>query len=81
MMQAFVDWSQTYVVPLATVVGAFGALAAVIYKLVGKPLKEILKRIERIDEDTADLIWDRLEQAHDYYLIRGWASAQEKSRV
>jgi len=65
------------IVTFASVLTALG----VIWKICGKPLESIVKKIDRIDEDTADLLWDRLVQMHDCYIERGYASSSDKERI
>lgn len=52
-----------------------------IWRFCGKPIKQLAQKIDRIDGDTADLLWDRLVQMHDHYINRGWATTVEKERV
>ena len=65
---------------LALIVGIGTSLVA-IYNWVAKPLKKMAERDRAQDSDISMLLWDRLSQAHAYYMTRGWASAQEKERL
>lgn len=55
--------------------------AGVLWRGIVLPLRRVLQRLERLDEDTADLLWDRLQQAQDDRQRQGWCSAAEKQRL
>lgn len=76
-MEALISWLQASIVPIGAALTAIG----VIWKTCGMPVQQLIKKIDRIDQDTADLLWDRLVQMHDFYVQRGWADTADKTRV
>lgn len=46
-----------------------------------REIKELKRTLERVDENNADLLCDRLETLHHDYLARGWCAPAEKQRV
>ena len=66
-----------------------GTSIGVIYKWIISPLKKLNekvdqqnKKIDSQEEDIADVLCDRLQQAHDYYCnVQKWCSAVEKERI
>ena len=76
---------------LATILG----LAATVNKIVkgvrkrreaaDKRHTEILERIDalakRVDSEIGDLQYERLSQAHDYYMDRGWCPSSKKQQL
>lgn len=63
------------IVEIATTVG-------VIYKWIISPQKKIKTMVESQEEDIADILCDRLQQAHDFYCYQqGWCSASDKERL
>jgi hypothetical protein len=44
-------------------------------------LAEIAKLAQRVDADIADLQYERLSQAHDFYLDRGWCPGSKKQQL
>ena len=65
---------------LALIITLVTSLIA-IYNWIAKPLKKLLERDKAQDSDISMLLWDRLSQAHAYYINRGWATAEEKERL
>lgn len=64
-----------------------GALVAIKKWLVG-PVREIqdgmaamAKTMETVQEDTADILCDRLNWAHDYHVAKGWCPKADKARL
>ena len=55
-------------------IGGVLAVLAVLYRNIIKPLRVI-------QADTADLLCDRLTQAHDYHMRKGYCSQGDKSRL
>lgn len=43
--------------------------------------EEVLKRLGVLNEDVAELQGDRLSQAHDYYINRGWCTSAKKAQL
>ncbi|MDD3336957.1 MAG: hypothetical protein PHI98_15860 [Eubacteriales bacterium] len=60
---------------------AVGAALSAIWAWVGKPLRKLTGRIEDIREDTGALMGDRLSQAHDYWMRKGYCPAADKARL
>lgn len=52
-----------------------------IYGWVVRPIRKLLERDAQQDQDLADLLWDRLQQAHDHFVKQGWCSAADKQRL
>ena len=44
-------------------------------------LGEIAKLAQRVDSDIADLQYERLSQAHDFYMDRGWCPGSKKQQL
>lgn len=42
---------------------------------------EIAKLAQRLDADIGDLQYERLSQAHDFYLDRGWCPTSKKAQL
>jgi len=55
-------------------VGGIAAVLGVLYRWIIKPLRVI-------QDDTADLLCDRLTQAHDYHVRKGYCTQGDKSRL
>jgi len=81
------DWIVTaggWVIQIATV----GAAIIVIWKWFAKPLgnvneqlKAVNSRLDVIQEDTGDILCDRLTQAHDYHTRKGFCTQGDKARL
>lgn len=66
---------QLVVIEIATSIG-------VIYKWIIAPLKKIGDMVKSQEDDIADILCDRLQQAHDFYCYQqGWCSAADKERL
>lgn len=55
-------------------IGGVAAVLGVLYKWIIKPLRII-------QDDTADILCDRLTQAHDYHVRKGFCAHGDKSRL
>lgn len=44
-------------------------------------LAEISKLAQRVDSEIGDLQYERLSQAHDFYMDRGWCPASKKQQL
>lgn len=55
-------------------VGGIAAVLGVLYRWIIKPLRII-------QADTADILCDRLTQAHDYHMRKGFCPKVDKSRL
>lgn len=42
---------------------------------------EVLKKLDGITDDVADLQYERLSQAHDFYCERGWCPSSKKQQL
>lgn len=43
--------------------------------------KEVLKKLDAITDDIADLQYERLSQAHDFYTTQGWCPTSKKEQL
>lgn len=43
--------------------------------------KKVLEKLESITSDIADLQYERLSQAHDFYIGRGWCPTSKKNQL
>lgn len=69
-------------------VASVGGAVAVVYKWVATPIRDIQrkvtdlqKKMEITQEDTADILCDRLYQAYDYHMKKGWCPKADKARL
>lgn len=44
-------------------------------------LAEIANLAKRLDDDIGDLQYERLSQAHDFYMDRGWCPTSKKQQL
>lgn len=74
------------------VAGAVSAIIALLALVLWKPLKvackrrmdyrkTIMEKLDRIIDDVADLQYERLSQAHDFYTTRGWCPTSKKDQL
>ena len=42
---------------------------------------DVLKKLDAITDDVADLQYERLSQAHDFYTERGWCPTSKKQQL
>ena len=74
------------------VAGAISAVLALLALVLWKPLKEavrrrrefrcaIMEKLDRIIDDVADLQYECLSQAHDFYTTRGWCPTSKKDQL
>lgn len=66
-----------WAVQVVTYVGAILAIYGWFYK----PLKDVRADVSDIKRDTGDLLCDRLTQAHEYHMHRGYCPQGEKIRL
>ena len=73
---------------VAGAVTAVLALVAALWRPVKKMLKKraefremVLEKLDAIMDDIADLQYERLSQAHDYYTGRGWCPTSKKDQL
>lgn len=65
------------------------AVILAVRKWIMRPLLEIHnkinemdKKLDSLDEDTADIIGDRLQESHDFYVYQQkWCPSSEKARL
>lgn len=64
------------------------ALVAALWRPVKRMLKKraefremVLEKLDAIMDDIADLQYERLSQAHDYYTGRGWCPTSKKDQL
>ena len=43
--------------------------------------RDVLKKLDEITDDVADLQYERLSQAHDFYIERGWCPTSKKQQL
>lgn len=43
--------------------------------------KTVLKKLDAITDDIADLQYERLSQAHDFYTTQGWCPTSKKAQL
>ena len=74
------------------VAGAISAVIALVALVLWKPLKGavrrrrefrrgIMEKLDRIIDDVADLQYERLSQAHDFYTTRGCCPTSKKDQL
>ena len=62
-------------------IAAILASVLTLWRGLVKPLRDAIERLRLLDADMADLLWERLQQAHDEATARGWCSAADKQRL
>lgn len=68
------------VIRFAAVLGAAGTIIAAVCS-VYKVLRRIEKMLTGVQDDIADLQYERLAQAYDFYTDRGWCPASKKAQL
>lgn len=74
------------------VAGAISTVLALLALVLWRPLKAarkrrieyrkaIMEKLDRIIDDVADLQYERLSQAHDFYTTRGWCPTSKKDQL
>ncbi|MBQ8508037.1 MAG: hypothetical protein IJ466_11490 [Clostridia bacterium] len=43
--------------------------------------RDVLEKLDAITDDVADLQYERLSQAHDFYVGRGWCPTSKKQQL
>ena len=43
--------------------------------------RDVLDKLDAITDDVADLQYERLSQAHDFYVDRGWCPTSKKQQL
>ena len=74
----FLSQANAWLTPIVEI----GTTLIVLYKWLIKPQREMMALIKKQDEAIGDILCDRLQQAHDYYVNKaGWCSASDKQRL
>jgi len=68
------------IVKLAAIIGAAGTIIAAVAAIY-KTLRRIENMLTGVMDDIADLQYERLAQAHDFYMDRGWCPASKKAQL
>lgn len=72
-----------------------GCISAIVYKPVkdahmrrkaereeeSKFRKAVMSKLDALTDDIADLQYERLSQAHDFYVDRGWCPSSKKQQL
>ena len=65
---------------VAAAISAIIALIITVTKFI-RWIKAIVDKLDAIIDDIADLQYERLSQAHDFYVDRGWCPASKKVQL
>ena len=65
---------------VAAAITAIIALAAMIARFI-RWIKMVVSKLDAIIDDIADLQYERLSQAHDFYMDRGWCPTSKKMQL
>jgi len=74
---AVMAWLGEHAIGAASLITALVAL----WRFAAVPVKRMNERLRGMDEDLADLLWDRLEQEHEEAVRRGSCSSSQKRRL
>ena len=91
-MDDFLKWAAEYAGYIMAIVGC---LTAILWKPVKgacarckaekeeerKFRRDVLEKLDAITDDVADLQYERLSQAHDFYCERGWCPSSKKQQL
>ena len=66
---------------VASAIGAILALISPLIVKLYKLLKRIDKKLDGLSEDVGDLQYERLSQAQDFYVSRGWCPGAKKEML
>lgn len=86
------EWAAEYA---GHIMAILGCLTAILYKPIKKVVQrrkeekeeerrfreKVLKKLDDITDDVADLQYERLSQAHDFYVERGWCPTSKKQQL
>lgn len=65
---------------IAAAISAIIALLVTVVRFI-RWIKTIVDKLDAISDDIADLQYERLSQAHDFYVDRGWCPASKKAQL
>ena len=70
-------------IQLGAVAGAISAIVALIVTVMRfiRWINAIINKLDAIIDDIADLQYERLSQAHDFYMDRGWCPTSKKVQL
>lgn len=70
-------------IKLGAVAGAISAMIALILTILRfiRWIKAVVDKLDAIIDDIADLQYERLSQAHDFYMDRGWCPTSKKVQL
>lgn len=70
-------------IKLGAVAGAISAIIALILTITRfiRFIKAAVDKLDAIIDDIADLQYERLSQAHDFYMDRGWCPTSKKVQL
>lgn len=91
-MSEFLKWAAEY---SGYIMAIAGCIAALLWKPIKdaharrsaekeeerKFRRDVLKKLDGITDDVADLQYERLSQAHDFYVERGWCPTSKKQQL
>lgn len=91
-MGHFLKWAAEYAGYIMAIVGC---IAALLWKPIKDAYtrrkaekeeerqfrRDVLKKLDAITDDVADLQYERLSQAHDFYVERGWCPTSKKQQL
>lgn len=71
------------IIKLGAVAGAISAIVALIFTIMRfiRFIKAVVDKLDAIIDDIADLQYERLSQAHDFYMDRGWCPTSKKVQL
>lgn len=89
---AFIEWAAEYAGYIMVIAGCITALlwkpikAAMDQRRSDKAEErkfrhDVLEKLDAITDDVADLQYERLSQAHDFYVGRGWCPSSKKQQL
>lgn len=70
-------------IKIGAVAGAISAIIALILTITRfiRWIKAVVDKLDAIIDDIADLQYERLSQAHDFYMDRGWCPTSKKVQL
>ena len=91
-MDHFLKWAAEYAGYIMAIAGCAAALLWKPIKSIHakhkaekeeerKFRREVLEKLNAITDDVADLQYERLSQAHDFYVERGWCPTSKKQQL
>ena len=91
-LEQFLEWLAKYAGHITVITGC---VAAVVWKPIknihdrnkteqeekSKFRKAVMSKLDALTDDIADLQYERLSQAHDFYVDRGWCPSSKKQQL